>query len=114
MIDKPTNKTLHDLAGEQVLAHFVRPGLNAADLGSRPATMADSELTIVSPIFCNLLQPHFLPCAGRRLGQQLLFPADGFQLHRETVGWSMRLASRISSRGSALAENHIFVLEVAS
>jgi len=40
MIRTTTNKGLHDFVGEQVLAHYVRPGLKAADLGSGPGAMA--------------------------------------------------------------------------
>ncbi len=218
MIHTTTNKGLHDFVGERVLAHFVRPGLKAADLGSGPGAMADrlhqmgcdviaadqstygfvpqlphmavnfdqtefaaklgertfgivtaieviehvespigflrnvgrllspggvavvttpnvdslparlkflvagkirtmdehGEPTHISPIFFDLLQRQFLPLASLRLRQHLLFPADGFQLSRKTVAWSMRLAASFFSGESIIGDNHIFVLEAVS
>jgi 2-polyprenyl-3-methyl-5-hydroxy-6-metoxy-1,4-benzoquinol methylase len=40
MIPTTTNSGLHDFAGHNVLAPFVRPGLKAVDLGSGPGAMA--------------------------------------------------------------------------
>jgi len=65
----------------------------------------------ISPIFCDLLQRQFLPLAGLRLRQQLLFPPDGFQLSCKSVVWSMRLAASVFSGESVLGDNHVFVLE---
>ncbi len=216
MIHTTTNKGLHDFVGQQVLPHFVRPGLKAADLGSGPGAMAarlsemgcdviaadqsangfapklphhsvnfnqpefasklgeraygivtaieviehlespigflrsvgrllspggiavlttpnvdsfparfkffltgkirtmdeHSEPTHISPIFFDLFRRQFLPLAGLRLRQHLLFPPDGFQLSRKTVAFSMRLAASVLSGESIIGDNHIFVLEV--
>jgi 2-polyprenyl-3-methyl-5-hydroxy-6-metoxy-1,4-benzoquinol methylase len=72
------------------------------------------EPTHISPIFFDLLQRQFLPLAGLRLRQHLLFPAGGFQLSRKTVAWSMRVAASFLPGESIIGDNHIFVLEVAS
>jgi 2-polyprenyl-3-methyl-5-hydroxy-6-metoxy-1,4-benzoquinol methylase len=218
MIHTTTNKGLHNFVGEQVLTHYARPVLKAADLGAGPGAMAarlhqmgcdviaadqsangfvpqllhqtvnfnqtdfaaklgegafgivtaieviehvestigflrnvgrmlspggvailtppnvdpfparlkfflagkirtmdeHSEPTHIPPIFCDLLQRQFLPHAGLRLRQHLLFPPDGFQLSRKRVAWSMRLAARVFSGESILRDNHIFVLEAVS
>ncbi len=218
MIHTTTNKGPHDFVGEQVLAHYVRPGLKAADLGSGPGAMAArlhqmgcdviaadqsangfapqlphqtvnfnqtdfaaklgehafgivtaieaiehverpigflrsvgrmlspggvaiittpnvdslparfkfflagkirtmdefSEPTHISAIFFDVFRRQFLPLAGLRLRQHLLFPPDGFQLSRKTVAWSMRLADRVFSGESIIGDNHIFVLEAAA
>ena len=73
-----------------------------------------SEPTHISPIFFDLLQRQFLPLAGLRLREHLMFPPDGFQLSRKSVAWSMRLAATMFSGDSIIGDNHIFVLEVAS
>jgi 2-polyprenyl-3-methyl-5-hydroxy-6-metoxy-1,4-benzoquinol methylase len=71
------------------------------------------EPTHISPIFFDLLQRQFLPLAGLRLRQHLLFPPDGFQLSRESVAWSMRLAASALPGESIIGDNHVFVLEGA-
>jgi 2-polyprenyl-3-methyl-5-hydroxy-6-metoxy-1,4-benzoquinol methylase len=72
------------------------------------------EPTHISPIFLDLLKRQFLPLAGLRLRQHLLFPPNGFQLSRKGVAWSMRLAASAFPRESLLGDNHVFVLEAAS
>lgn len=218
MIHTTTIKGLHDFVGEQVLTHYARPGLKAADLGSGPGAMAarlhetgcdvipadqsanrfvpqlphqtvnfdqtdfaaklgerafgivtaieviehvespigflrnvrrllspsgvafvtipnvDSlparlkllvagkirtmaehgEPPHISPIFFGLLQRQLPPPAGLRLHQHLLFLADGSQLSRKTVAWSIRLAASVVPGESIIGDNHIFVLEAAS
>ena len=73
-----------------------------------------SEPTHISPIFFDLLQRQFLPLAGLRLREHLVFPPDGFQLSRKSVAWSMRLAAGMFSGESIIGDNHIFVLEATS
>ena len=72
------------------------------------------EPTHISPIFFDLLQRQFLPLAGLRLRQHLVFPARGYQLSRRTVAWTMGLLGSAFSGESIFGDNHIFVLEVAS
>ena len=72
------------------------------------------EPTHISPIFFDLLQRQFLPLAGLRLREHLVFPPDGFQLSRKSVAWFMSLAASMFSGESIIGDNHIFVLEAAS
>jgi len=69
------------------------------------------EPTHISPIFFDLLQRQFLPLAGLRLRQHLVFPARGYQLSRKSVAWTMRLLASAFSGESILGDNHILVLE---
>ena len=71
------------------------------------------EPTHISPIFFDLLQRQFLPLAGLRLRQHLVFPARGFQLSRKPVAWTMGLMAAAFSGESILGDNHILVLEAA-
>ena len=71
------------------------------------------EPTHISPIFFDLLQRQFLPLAGLRLRQHLVFPAHGYQLSRKPVAWTMRLLAGAFSGESILGDNHILVLEAA-
>lgn len=73
-----------------------------------------SEPTHISPIFFDLLQRQFLPLAGLRLREHLVFPPDGFQLSRKSVAWSMRFAASMFPGESIIGDNHIFVLEPGS
>ena len=70
-----------------------------------------SEPTHISPVFFDLLCRQYLPLAGLRLRQHLLFPEHGFQLSRKSVAWTMRLAAHLVPGESILGDNHIFVLE---
>jgi 2-polyprenyl-3-methyl-5-hydroxy-6-metoxy-1,4-benzoquinol methylase len=72
------------------------------------------EPTHISPIFFDLLQRQFLPLAGLRLRQHLLFPPDGFKLSRKSVAWSLGLAASVLPGESIIGDNHILVLEAAS
>ena len=71
------------------------------------------EPTHISPIFFDLLQRQFLPLAGLRLRQHLVFPPRGYQLSRKTVAWTMRLLAGVFSGESILGDNHILVLELS-
>jgi hypothetical protein len=73
-----------------------------------------SEPTHISLIFFDLLQRQFLPLAGLRLREHLVFPPDGFQLSRKSVAWSMRVAASMFPGDSIIGDNHIFVLEPGS
>jgi 2-polyprenyl-3-methyl-5-hydroxy-6-metoxy-1,4-benzoquinol methylase len=72
------------------------------------------EPTHISPIFFDLLQRQFLPLAGLRLRQHLLFPPKGFQLSRKPVAWSLGLAASVLPGESIVGDNHVLVLEAAS
>jgi 2-polyprenyl-3-methyl-5-hydroxy-6-metoxy-1,4-benzoquinol methylase len=72
------------------------------------------EPTHISPIFFDLLQRQFLPLAGLRLRQHLLFPPNGFKLSRKSVAWSLGLAASVLPGESIIGDNHVLVLETAS
>lgn len=72
-----------------------------------------SEPTHISPIFFDLLQRQFLPRAGLRLREHLLFPPKGYQLTRKPLAWAFRLSSLAFPGEALLGDNHIFVLEAA-
>ncbi len=73
-----------------------------------------SEPTHISPVFFDLLQRQFLPRAGLRLREHLVFPPNGYQLTRKPIAWAMRFASIAFSGNALLGDNHIFVVEAAS
>jgi hypothetical protein len=72
-----------------------------------------SEPTHISPVFFDLLQRQFLPRAGLRLREHLVFPPNGYQLTRKPIAWTLRLASFVFSGEALLGDNHIFVVEAA-
>jgi 2-polyprenyl-3-methyl-5-hydroxy-6-metoxy-1,4-benzoquinol methylase len=72
------------------------------------------EPTHISPIFFDLLRRQFLPLAGLRLRQHLLFPPGGFKLSRKTVAWSMGLVASVLPGESIIGDNHVLVLEAVS
>jgi 2-polyprenyl-3-methyl-5-hydroxy-6-metoxy-1,4-benzoquinol methylase len=73
-----------------------------------------SEPTHISPVFLDLFQRQFLPRAGLRLREHLVFPPNGYQLTRKPIAWALRLASFAFSGDALLGDNHIFVVEAAS
>ncbi len=73
-----------------------------------------SEPTHISPVFFDLLRRQFLPRAGLRLREHLVFPPKGYQLTRRPIAWAMRFASVAFSGEALLGDNHIFVVEAAS
>jgi 2-polyprenyl-3-methyl-5-hydroxy-6-metoxy-1,4-benzoquinol methylase len=81
-------------------------------VGGKIRTMDErSEPTHISPIFVDLLKRQFLPQAGLKLRDHLLFPSDGFQLTRKQLGWMFRIASRMLPGESLMGDNHVLVLE---
>jgi 2-polyprenyl-3-methyl-5-hydroxy-6-metoxy-1,4-benzoquinol methylase len=70
--------------------------------------------THISPIFFDLLQRQYLPAAGVRLREHLIFPPNGFQLTRKPLAWGLRLASLAFSGRSILGDNHVLVIEARS
>ena len=72
------------------------------------------EPTHISPIFFDLLQRQFLPRAGLRLREHLVFPPNGYQLTRKPISWTLRLVSFAFPGESLLGDNHALVLEAAS
>lgn len=72
-----------------------------------------SEPTHISPIFFDLLRRQFLPRAGLRLREHLVFPPKGYQLTRKPIAQAFRLASFVFSGEALLGDNHVFVLEAA-
>ena len=72
------------------------------------------EPTHISPIFFDLLQRQYLPRAGVKLREHLVFPPNGFQLTRKPLAWGLRLASLAFSGRSIVGDNHILVIEARS
>jgi 2-polyprenyl-3-methyl-5-hydroxy-6-metoxy-1,4-benzoquinol methylase len=70
--------------------------------------------THISPIFFDLLQRQYLPAAGVRLREHLIFPPNGFQLTRKPLAWGLRVASLAFSGRSILGDNHVLVIEERS
>jgi len=112
------------------IGHLISPGgvavLTTPNVDSLPArskfllkgkirTMDEhSEPTHISPVFFDLPQRQFLPRAGLRLREHLVFPPNGYQLTRKPIAWAMRFASIAFSGNALLGDNHIFVVEAAS
>jgi hypothetical protein len=71
-----------------------------------------SEPTHISPIFFDLLRRQFLPRAGLRLREHLVFPPNGYQLTRKPIALAFRLESLVFPGEALLGDNHIFVLEI--
>ncbi len=69
--------------------------------------------THISPIFLDLLRRQFLPRAGLRIREHLVFPQDGYQQSRKNVARAFRLAAHVASGEALLGDNHIFVFEIA-
>jgi len=70
-----------------------------------------SEPTHISPIFFDLLRRQFLPLAGARLREHLVFPPNGYQLTRKPLAWIFQIASIMLPGESLLGDNHVLVLE---
>jgi 2-polyprenyl-3-methyl-5-hydroxy-6-metoxy-1,4-benzoquinol methylase len=112
------------------IGHLISPGgvavLTTPNVDSLPArskfllkgkirTMDEhSEPTHISPVFFDLLQRQFLPRAGLRLREHLVFPPNGYQLTRKPIAWAMWLASFAFSGAALRGDNHILVVEPAS
>jgi 2-polyprenyl-3-methyl-5-hydroxy-6-metoxy-1,4-benzoquinol methylase len=112
------------------ICHLISPGgiavLTTPNVDSLPArckfllkgkirTMDEhSEPTHISPVFFDLLMRQFLPRAGLRLREHLVFPPNGYQLTRKPIAWAMRFASFAFSGEALLGDNHIFVVEASS
>jgi 2-polyprenyl-3-methyl-5-hydroxy-6-metoxy-1,4-benzoquinol methylase len=69
------------------------------------------EPTHISPIFFDLLQRQFLPIAGVKLREHLVFPPNGYQLTRKPLAWMLRIASMAFSSESISGDNHLLVIE---
>lgn len=69
------------------------------------------EPTHISPIFFDLLQRQFLPRAGVRLREHLVFPPNGYQLTRKPLAWGLRVACLAFSGESLVGDNHVLVIE---
>ena len=71
------------------------------------------EPTHISPIFWDLFHRQFLPRAGLRLVEHLLFPPNGYKLTRARYAWVFRLLAKALPGESALGDNHVLVLKRA-
>lgn len=109
------------------IRHLLSPGgvavLTTPNVDSLPArskffllgkirTMDEhGEPTHISPVFFDLLRRQFLPRAGLRLREHLVFPPNGYQLTRKPIAWTLRLVSFVFSGEALLGDNHILVVE---
>jgi 2-polyprenyl-3-methyl-5-hydroxy-6-metoxy-1,4-benzoquinol methylase len=82
-------------------------------LGSGKIRMMDDrgEPTHISPIFLDLLQRKFLPLAGLRLREHLVFPPNGFHATRKSTAWLMRIGARAFAAKSIIGDHNVFLLE---
>jgi SAM-dependent methyltransferase len=71
------------------------------------------EPTHISPIFFDLLQRQFLPLAGVKLREHLVFPPNGYQLTRKPLAWMLRIVSMAFTSKSILGDNHLLIIEAA-
>jgi len=69
------------------------------------------EPTHISPIFFDLLKRQYLPLAGARLREHLVFPEHGYQLSRRPIAWVLRIAATMLPGECLLGDNHVLVLE---
>jgi 2-polyprenyl-3-methyl-5-hydroxy-6-metoxy-1,4-benzoquinol methylase len=70
-----------------------------------------SDPTHISPIFSDLLRRQFLPRAGLKLSEHLLFPPNGYQLTRKAFAWPLALAAAVFPGDSIRGDNHVFVFK---
>lgn len=83
-------------------------------LGGKLRTMDEvSDPTHISPIFADLLRRQFLPRAGLRLREHLFFPPNGYQLTRQPMAWTLRLAAAAFPGDTLLGDHHVLVFEAA-
>jgi 2-polyprenyl-3-methyl-5-hydroxy-6-metoxy-1,4-benzoquinol methylase len=73
-----------------------------------------SDPTHISPIFSDLLQRQFLPRAGMKLREHLLFPPRGYQLTREPLASLLAFLAPAFRGDSVFGDNHVFVLEAGT
>jgi hypothetical protein len=109
MLHTATNSGLHEFVGKRILPRYARAGVRTADLGAGPDEHGDP--THISPFFFDLLQRQYLPGAGVRFREHLVFPPKGFQLTRKPLAWGLRLASLAFSSRSILGDNRVLVIE---
>jgi 2-polyprenyl-3-methyl-5-hydroxy-6-metoxy-1,4-benzoquinol methylase len=69
------------------------------------------EPTHISPLFFDLVQRKYLPIAGLRLREHLVFPSDGFHASRKSVAWVMVMCARAFQAKSIIGDHQILVLE---
>lgn len=81
-------------------------------LTGRIRTMDEfGEPTHISPIFWDLLRRQFLPRAGLKVREHLVFPPRNYQLSRRLIAWTFRIASTFISGECTFGDNHVLVLE---
>ncbi|MDR7505923.1 MAG: class I SAM-dependent methyltransferase [Armatimonadota bacterium] len=69
------------------------------------------ERTHITPIFWDLLTRQWLPRAGLRLVEHVVFPPGGYKLTRPEYAWAFWLAARIFGGDCLLGDTHVFVLQ---
>ncbi|MFZ0960214.1 MAG: class I SAM-dependent methyltransferase [Terriglobia bacterium] len=70
-----------------------------------------SEPTHISPIFWDLFQRQYLPRAGLKLVDHLLFPPHGYQLTRPRHALALRPLKWLLGGECLEGDNHVFVLQ---
>jgi 2-polyprenyl-3-methyl-5-hydroxy-6-metoxy-1,4-benzoquinol methylase len=73
-----------------------------------------SEPTHISPVFWDLFGRQFLPRAGVKLREHLVFPPNGYQLTRTPIAFALRLLAAFSPGDAVLGDNHVLVIERTS
>jgi 2-polyprenyl-3-methyl-5-hydroxy-6-metoxy-1,4-benzoquinol methylase len=73
-----------------------------------------SDPTHISPVFTDLLYRQFLPRAGLRMKEHLLFPPNGHQLTRRPLAWTLRLVSSVFPKKVITGDHHVLVFECES
>ena len=114
LINRDIDRVKLEIAAIPVVPNLPDAPIDMAAIDAKIRAMDEhSEPTHVSPVFLDLLQRQFLPRAGLRLREHLLFPMDGFQLTRKPLAWLFSLAALPFSGHAIVGDNHILVLEVS-
>jgi len=127
-VESPINflRNVAQLLAPDGVAVITTPNVDSLPADSLPARLSFllegkirmmdevSDPTHISPIFSDLLQRQFLPRAGLKLAEHLLFPPKGYQLTRKTLAWPLALAAAVFPGDSVLGDNHIFVFKAAT
>jgi 2-polyprenyl-3-methyl-5-hydroxy-6-metoxy-1,4-benzoquinol methylase len=119
-VESPINflRNVADLLAPEGVAVITTPNVDSLParvkflLSGKLRTMDErSDLTHISPIFCDLLQRQFLPASGLKIREHLFFPQNGYQLSRKQFALPLSLAARLFGGAVLLGDHHIFVFE---
>jgi SAM-dependent methyltransferase len=73
-----------------------------------------SEVTHISPIFWDLFNRQFLPCAGLELAGHRLFPRLGYRVTRPRYAWALRALASVLAGECREGDNHVLILRRSS